>query len=270
MHALRAVSIVSVLSILLFQPIVARATVTPLRLSYGDLGVLQLAAHDLFRVDRTLEVNLENGKLDLSTIFDHGAEKIAKGGEIRNSENIMVFTAAKRYATEYQRLVAMKVLPASARTIAIAKFKGDLTFAYTHLLLGEGLPPAAAGEVTMTEDLALRVIHDLVPGTLRISGRTVPVFDPSLKGIVLSSSDQKNLGAPLDGQFDPALLNIVVVVPPLVFNINLLALDSSFASQFGTDFTFEHFLGEAADGRLNKTENVTGYIRSLFAKAFAN
>ncbi len=270
MYRLHTVAAVS-LAALLFQPLFAFAAVAPIRLSYGDMGVLQLAAHDLFRVDRSLEVNLENGKLDLSTIFDHGAENIAKGGEIRNSENIMVFTVAKRFADEYTRLVARKVPPQQARALVISVYKAELQMAYSRLIPGEAVPTPKAGEVTMTEDLAFRIIHDLIPGTLRISGRNVAVFDPSLKGIVLSKTDLRNLGATLNGQFDPELLNIVVTIPPsTVFNINLLELDTTFATQFETDFTFESFLAEAADGRLNTNENVTKNIRSLFAKAFAN
>jgi len=72
------------------------------RVTVEDLGILQLAAHDLFNVDRANEIDFENGKLDLSTLFvdtvNHNKKfdvnTIAIGGEPRNRENIMLFTVA--------------------------------------------------------------------------------------------------------------------------------------------------------------------------------
>ena len=46
--------------------------------------MLQLAAHDFFNVNRELEIDFENVKLDLGTLLDHGDENIPFGGEFRN------------------------------------------------------------------------------------------------------------------------------------------------------------------------------------------
>ena len=71
------------------------------RVSLHDLGVLQLVAHDLFNVDRKAEVDNEDGKLNLSTLLDHGDENIALGGEFRNRENIILFTVASEFGAIY-------------------------------------------------------------------------------------------------------------------------------------------------------------------------
>ena len=78
-----------------------------------DLGILQLAAHDLFNVDRMNKIDFENRKLDLSTIFvdtvnddaPFDANIIAIGGEARNRENIMLFTVASELGLSYVELL---------------------------------------------------------------------------------------------------------------------------------------------------------------------
>ena len=47
--------------------------------------------------------------------------------------------------------------------------------------------------------------------------------------------------------------------------IDLLERDSSFAQQFNTDFTFEHFLSELEDGKYDKNDEVMKQIRKLMA-----
>lgn len=78
------------------------------RISLEDLGILQLAAHDFFNVDRTTGDDFENGKLDLSTLFENtitgepfNDATIEQGGEFRNRENIMLFTVASEFGQIY-------------------------------------------------------------------------------------------------------------------------------------------------------------------------
>lgn len=238
----------------------------PLRVTLEDLGTLQLVAHDLFRIDRGVEENLENGALDLSTIFDHGESSIALGGEVRNRENIMVFSAAKKIADEYQNLVSKGLPPEQARKIVIITYQAAVRLVITRLLPDSAIK-GEEGEVTMTESLAFRTIHDLIPGEIMFKGEKVSIFDPSLRGKTLSKKDLRQLGAPLDGEYDAALRNIVFSP---TFTVDLLERDSSLATQFSTDFTLEHFLSELEDGRFDRGEDVTNYIRSMFAKAFSS
>lgn len=246
------------------------AFAAPTRLSYEDLGLLQLMVHDTFRVSRTLGVNQENGKMDLSTVLDFGTDRISLGGEIRNSENIMVFSVAKRFGDEYLTLVRKGFTPTTARKVVVSKYKTLVKGAYVRLMQ-DVIPTPVAGTVTMTEDLALRVIHDLIPGTVLVNGTPTPIFSPTLVGRTLSSTDLKNPGAIMDGQFDPAFRAITIFIPPsTTFVIDLLERDQSFGVQFNTDFSFDFFLAEASNGKLEKTDKVSGYIRSVFAKALAN
>jgi len=91
-----------------------------------NLGYLQLAAHDFFDMNRGLETDNENGKLDLSTVLFnpvagqcnfkkslnmeegcilYNAETIANGGEIRSVENIMISTASAEVGEIYLKFV---------------------------------------------------------------------------------------------------------------------------------------------------------------------
>jgi len=114
-----------------------------------NLGFLQLAAHDFFNMQRCMDeernlippppapepncisVDLENGKLDLSTVLFHpqkgdcnfkkslkqkngcklyddyadvGVPSIANGGELRSVENIMISTASADIGEKFLKL----------------------------------------------------------------------------------------------------------------------------------------------------------------------
>jgi len=107
-----------------------------------NLGFLQLAAHDFFNMQRCMDKDrklilgcisedLENGKLDLSTVLFHpqagecnfkkslklkgacklyddyalkGSPSIANGGELRSVENIMISTASADIGEKYLKL----------------------------------------------------------------------------------------------------------------------------------------------------------------------
>ena len=84
------------------------------QITLEELGLLQLAAHDLFNVDRGDGINantatdFENGKLDLSTLFTNtvtgqpfSLTEIALGGEPRNRENIILFSVASDIGQNY-------------------------------------------------------------------------------------------------------------------------------------------------------------------------
>jgi len=98
-----------------------------------NLGILQTAAHDFYNFDRCGDdsecaFEKEDGKLNLSTVlyepksgdctFEdaidedneecemYNDEQIANGGEPRNSENIMIFTASSALGEKYLDLRA--------------------------------------------------------------------------------------------------------------------------------------------------------------------
>ena len=69
-----------------------------------DIGVIGLASHDMFTWDRVNEVNLENGRLDLSTIFDYkNGSRWKKGGNPKNGENSPVWSITKRLVKFYKK-----------------------------------------------------------------------------------------------------------------------------------------------------------------------
>jgi len=241
-----------------------------------DLGILQLAAHDLFLVDRVFEIDFENGLLDLSTLFtdvktglEFSDAVIGMGGEQRNRENIMLFTVASELGQMYLDLKDSDG-PVVARQQTIEAYHLMLADTYFSTF-DEPIPSSMTGCVTMTENLALRTVHDLLPGNIIVNEVMTPVLDPSLHGMTLSDTDMAQLSANLDGLFDPEFLNIHIIIPPDIdIIINLFELDSTFAFQFDTDFTFEHFMSEVDDGFYNHDEDVMKQIRSLIAKGLGD
>lgn len=87
-----------------------------------DIGVVGLMSHDIFAWDREKEVNTENGRLDLSTIFDwEGGARWKKGGNPKNAENSPVYTITMQLVAHYKS--ELKTLsPFEARKSTVAFF----------------------------------------------------------------------------------------------------------------------------------------------------
>lgn len=250
----------------------------PKTITLFDLGVLQLAAHDLFNVDRGDRINAEtaidheNGKLDLSTLFvdtttdiPFDDEIIALGGEIRNRENIMLFTVSSQLGEIYLNLIEFGLSEKQAKKITIKIYHNVLkdTFEKT---FDSKFPKKKGGEATLTENLALRTIHDFLPGEIIVNGVSTPLLSiPPMTALDRATMMQNS--SPLDGQFDEEFLNIVIGHPggPTI-TVNLLEADSNFADQFDTKKSFEFFLEELEDGEYDKKDKVTKHIKKLIAK----
>jgi len=243
------------------------------------LGVLQLAAHDLFDVDRTIETNFENGLLDLSTLLvnmrgdgnTYSDAQIMLGGEFRNGENVMIFTVASELGQKY---VTEKNLNGAkaAKQAVLTEYRLLLEDAY-FTAFGELIPAPRNGCATMTENLALRTVHDFLPGFIEFQGSTVSLFLIPL-GSVLSSTEPQPIpetereSSPLDGNFDNAFKTFTFIPPPIAMEINLLQKDQSFGTQFNTEFSFDDFLLELNDGSYDSDDEVMKQIKSLFAKGY--
>lgn len=247
------------------------------RVSLHDLGVLQLVSHDLYNTNRTAGFSTEDERLNLTTLFDYGDDKIAVGGEPRNSENIAIHTIAVGLGKFYFDKVSSGIDPDIAKNLTIARYLQMVKNTYQRVF-GEQFPAPAPnpndqkldGSDNLTADLALRTVHSFLPGHIKVNGKDTPILDPSLQGKILSEKDMQQLSKPLDGTFDPAFRHITIFLPPPApppntFTIDLLERDSSFATQFGTDFSFEYFLNELEDGRYNSTDKVMSYIREDMA-----
>jgi hypothetical protein len=235
-----------------------------------DLGVLQLVSHDIYNVNRETEIDSEDQKLNLSTLFNYGEENIASGGEPRNSENIAVFTVATHLAKKYHSFIADGDSPEEAKEYTIDIYHRMVKKAYKHTFDEKAPKPQAEEEEEgdLTGDLALRTVHALLPGSIMVDGKQVPILDPSLHGKTLGNADMKQLSKPLSDKFDPAFNNITVFLPPnTTFTIDLFERDSSFAEQFDTDYTFEYFMAELADGHYDTNDTVMNIIREEIAGA---
>ena len=278
------------------------------QINLKDLGVLQLAAHDLFNVNRVTEIDIEDGRLNLSTLFidkttglpfDH--TDVALGGEPRNRENIILFSVASEIGQNYVDNILINGLSEqTARQIALNEYHTMFNLAYSNAF-GESVPNPIDGCVTMTENLAFRTVHDFLPGKIRLDtalpngvidandDEFLTIFDPTLVpplglGFTPPFDDPaKNanghtgpltfeldqLSSDLNGMFDSQFLNINIFIPPsTTIVVNLLDADKSFGVQFNTDFSFQHFLDELVDGSYDPNEDVMNEIRHLIAKGY--
>jgi hypothetical protein len=250
------------------------------RVTLEDLGVLQLVSHDLYNTirDGPNPGSIEDERLNLSTLLDHGEDQIILGGEPRNSENIALHTVAVKLGKMYLDLVIdKKMSPEAARAQTVQVYLQMVAKAYEDTF-HEPFPDAAPsehevqenGEENLTGDLSLRAIHSYVPGHIMVNGVDTMILDPSLRGKTLSDEDMQQLSKPLDGTFDPVFRNVTIFLPPPnpppnLFTIDLFERDSSFAKQFGTDVSFEEFMGELKDGRFDENEKVMFYLREDIA-----
>jgi len=239
-----------------------------------DLGILQLAAHDLFNVDRSIEHDFENGKLDLSTLLEDTVNGgsfndaiIAIGGEPRNRENILLFTVASSFGETYVYLKEKFGEP-EAKKMIIEKYHKKLAKSYKKAF-HENFPSSMEGIATMQENLALRTIHDYLPGKIKIDNNWESTLDPSLNGLTLDKNELKQKSAKLDGKLDDEFLDIHICFPPdftICIDVNLLEADQSFGDQFETTLSFDFFLKEIEDGIFDDDDWAMFHIRNLMAK----
>jgi hypothetical protein len=246
-----------------------------------DLGILQLAAHDLFNVDRcggdaSCSKDFENGKLDLSTLFvdtvNHNkkfdANTIAMGGEPRNRENIMLFTVASDLGSTYVELLEDGVKKRDAKQMVIDMYHERLADTYQNTF-NEPFPDPMSGEATLQENLALRTIHDFLPGKIKFNNHFVSTLDPSLHGETLNETELQQKSSKLDGKFDEEFLHIEICFPPdfaICIEVNLLEADQTFGDQFGLAESFDDMLEELEDGIYDEDDRAMFHIRNLIAK----
>ena len=253
-----------------------------------DLGILQLAAHDLFNVSRCDHINpecavdFEDSKLNLSTLFVDTVDPlnapfdnatIAIGGESRNRENIMLFTVASDLGSYYVELVDDGVEKSVAKQNVIDMYHERLADTYLKTF-GESFPPidtsTSTEEELFQENLAFRTVHDYLPGKIKFNKKSISIFDPSLKGEKLDQKELQQKSSKLDGKFDEEFRHIDICFPPpnedQCIMVDLLDADRSFGVQFGTTEDFDDFLEELEDGIYDDDDSVMSHIRNLIAK----
>jgi len=268
------------------------------------LGYLQLAAHDLFNMNRDTEIDSENGLLDLSTVLfnPHGGicnyedslnneefgditcslytvEEIANGGEIRSSENIMISTAGAEVGEKYLRYVD-SVGAKKAYDKILNFYYEQLNKAYEESFHLE-FPEPEIKEITNLHNLALRSGHDFLPAKIMFDDCPLPdamglcslfIIDPL--GEKLSEKEQRQQSSPVDGTFEDEYLgiNFCPIFPVFCIEVDLLKADQSFGKQFkdkDLDLdknTFDEFMAELEDERFDKTDRVSILLDEIFGQ----
>jgi hypothetical protein len=268
------------------------------------LGYLQLAAHDLFNVDRTANcddvemescaMDNENGKLDLSTVlfepkvdqcdFEkslaetdgcvlYSTTDIKNGGEIRSSENIMIGTAGAEVGEKYLKYVN-DYGEEEAYDKILEFYHLQLRKAYEETFHLE-FPEPKAGNLTQLNNLAFRTGHDLLPAIIKFDECYLPdddgycslfIIDP--RGEKLSEKEQRQRSSPVDGVFEEEFLGIDFCPIPDVFciEVDLLDADQTFGTQFGFgEGRFDSFMDDLKDGHFDEDEEVSQLLREAFA-----
>ncbi len=276
-----------------------------------NLGVLQLADHDFFNMQRCMDENrelipgciaedLENGKLDLSTVLFHpqsgdcdykkslkqkdgcklyddyadvGVPSIANGGELRSVENIMISTASADIGEKFLELKE-KFGEKKAYKKVLKYYHKQLEIAFEesfHLKF----PKAKKGEVTNLHNLAIRAGHDFLPAKITFNGApetSLFLIDPL--GEKLSKEEKKQPSSTVNGEFDEEFTGIEFCPIPFIFciKVDLLAADQDFGMEFadatlGMDAgTFDEFMGELKDGEFNKKDKVSKLTKEAFER----
>ncbi len=248
---------------------------TGTRITLQDLGVLQVASHDLYNVNRITEVDTEDEILNLTTLFNYGEENIANGGERRNSENPVTHTIAVNLGKFYLDQVAQGKDVETAKEATVEKYISMLRIAYYHAFYqpfpkpGEEEEGGEEEENELDGDLALRTLHAFLPATMKLDGNQVSMLDQSIQNRMLTKSELMQLSRPLSDTFDPAFNNITVFIPACncLQTMDLFERDSSFADQFDTTYTFEELMEELEDGRYDKEDLAFEIIAAEFAEA---
>jgi len=248
--------------------------------SLEALGILQVAAHDLYHFDRGAAIENEDGKLNLSTLLEiktadctafvdclsFSKDDIRDGGEERNSDSILIFTVASELGEKYlelkdehgEEIAYEKILKIYHKKVKIAF---QQTFHHP-------FPAPQAGTLDNNHNLALRSGHDFLPGMVKFNGEQVSIFNPILVGEKFSKSELKQRSSSLDGQFDDSWNGCV---PPILTTsctmgtIPLLFLDQTFGT-IHTTFDFDDFMEQTSDGRYDSDEKVTQLLIEQFAR----
>lgn len=239
-----------------------------------DIGVLGLASHDMFAWDSKKEVNTENGRIDLSTIFEWGdGKRWEKGGNPKNAENAPVYTITMRLVDIYKKLLASGLSQDESRKELVRIFHAMVKDSYERMM-GMSFPEEGIDEmVTNTEQGSMRALHDILPGVVKLyrsrlfPKKTLKLTNPwMIKAKFQLNARELNQEIPYyDGDYDEEYKNINIIVK----RINLKKLDREFIEKF-TPYTQEEMLSELAEvGRGERELSDLPFMRhihELFSK----
>ncbi|MEK2688844.1 hypothetical protein [Bdellovibrio sp. GT3] len=238
-----------------------------------DVGVIGLMSHDVFSWDHKKEVNLENGRLDLSTIFEYeNGRRWYLGGNPKNSENAAVYTVAIKLVNTYTALMKQGATPLEARRQTVQVFH-EMIREFYERALQEKFPETALKDLpTNLEQAAIRGFHDLLPGRIKLYDRN---FRSELKltsvltaKTVLNERELAQELKPFDGDYDSEYKAIKIPFTSVV--LNLKEIDRKFIEKF-SHFKQADMLAQLAKvGAGEMTVHQLSFappVRELFRKA---
>jgi hypothetical protein len=215
--------------ILLLATITAEAQVL-----VKDVGVIGLASHDMFTWDKNQEANTENGRLDLSTIFDFNQGRNWKsGGNPKNAENAPVYTTTMELVRYYQKALKAGSEPEVARQKTVKLFHGMVRDSFERMM---GLPFPDIGinqDVTNTEQASMRALHDILPGRIKLFNRNqneLIVTNVWKAKTFLNEQEMNQSIRFYDGDYDQEYLKINI--PFTRKDVNLKQVDGEFIARF--------------------------------------
>ena len=239
-----------------------------------DVGVIGLASHDIFTWDKKTETNTEDGRINLSTIFDYdNGSRWEKGGNPKNAENAPVYTITSQLVYTYKQELKKHGDKILAREVAVEQFLGMIKESFTRMS-GLTFPTVCVDEaVTNTEQAVLRAMHDILPGKINLLRRPLPRTEINLTNFLTAKIylNQMELDQPIkgyDGDYDVEYKNIQI--PFTTKKVNLMEVDKAFIEKFSpykqADMLSE--LAKVGAGDL-KIHNVSfiHHFEELFSKA---
>lgn len=199
-----------------------------------DIGLMGLASHDMFAWDRKSEVNTENGRLDLSTIFDYNhGKRWKKGGNPKNGENAPVYTVTMMLVDFYKAEMKKGFSADDARRSTVKHFHSQLEESFQRMS-GQKFPTVGTNAaVTNVEQAAMRGLHDVLPGKVKLFGRKkaeLILTDVWKAKTFLNEKEMNQEIATFNGDYDKEYKNIKI--PFSRKTINLKKVDGEFIEKF--------------------------------------
>ncbi|MBQ4864231.1 hypothetical protein J8L98_21300 [Pseudoalteromonas sp. MMG013] len=278
--------IISILLVLLFSvPALAKK---PIRVV--DIGVIGLASHDLFQWNAETRENDENGRFDLSTIFDYAnGTRIYQGGNPKNSSNAAVYSITQNLVSFYvgkktTLLMSREVSEAQAHTIArqqtLEFFIGMVKESYERFTNKRFPNYALALPVNDDEQAVMRALHDILPGEINVNRNLtqskLQVTDFKLAMNQLSPTEMLQNVRFFDGAYDEEYLHVVIPGFPDPQIINLKEIDHTFIAE-QTNYNLDNMLRELHVygkfpffGNLVEFTSFGYHLENLFAKGICN
>lgn len=239
-----------------------------------DIGVIGLMSHDIFAWDRVNEVNTENGRLDLSTIFDYeGGTRWKKGGNPKNGENAPVYTITMQLVSHYKK--ELKTLsPFEARQSTVVLFHKMIRDSFERLTGLDFPEEGIDGNVTNVEQAALRAMHDILPGRAKLFGRMRKEFDVTNflnARIILNEKELDQEIEDFNGDYDEEYKSISI--PFSRKKVNLKEVDGAFIAKFSPYKQEEMLkeLGKVGRGEISVNEvSFIHHIHELVSKGICS